>query len=195
MASGKIKYYLFLFLFVSILGAELILNKDNPIVPLGKGKAESLVTGNIVSDNADLPSPGTLVMVVIIAFIIVAGFFLFKQKELKLRFIEQKRHSYASLVLRLVLGTFLVIAGFDVIPSWQGYALGIGLMVAGIMLMVGIFVRPVSYVTFFYFLVSIIQGNGELAVNFILLAMSLAVFFIGGSEFSLDEEKKVRKQR
>jgi hypothetical protein len=189
--ASKVTIALFIFVFLAIFGAEVILSNGNPLPETpATGNGGGMITAQVTSDVPPLQASS---IVLVLAFIFISLYLLYKIKEKQWDAFEAKSHSYIALLLRIVLGVYLIIAGFDVMPGWQGYAIGIAKMVLGVLLMVGIFVRPAAYLAFFYLLKKLIEPTGDYATIFLLIVIAICIFLLGGREYSVEAQAKTAK--
>jgi hypothetical protein len=196
--ASSIKYFLFLFVFLALVGGEVIfglgssfissLAETSSVVKGGSG----LITANVTTDA---PNPGSLTVILIITFLIISVIGWYKLKDKKCSFLITKGHFYAAIILRIVLGVFLIISGFDITPTLQGYALGILLMIAGIILIFGLFLRPTCYLVFFYLATLLFKVPSDTAVTFLLMVVTVVLFLLGQQVRDQEEcPKEIQKE-
>jgi uncharacterized membrane protein YphA (DoxX/SURF4 family) len=194
MGASAVKYSLFFLVFLAMVGAEIVLNQESVydgLIPHKQLAAGDMVTGNVVSEEGE--SPGSFfVPVLIILFIIVSLFAWLKRKSLWI--IEHDGSDYGRLVLRIMLGIVFMILGFEFSPTFVGYALAMLKLILGVLLIVGLFTRPVAFVGFFYFL-SFFAGPFDLVMTVVLLGISLCVILLGAGVYSIDYDLSEKRRR
>jgi uncharacterized membrane protein YphA (DoxX/SURF4 family) len=192
MGSSKVKYALFLALFIAMLGSEFVLNNDSAYGNIASQQSkvikEGLMTGNVVSEA---PGAGNIFLPVLIAIFVICTIYLWSQRK-KLWLVEHDAGQYVGLILRVLLGVILLIFGFNFMPSPLGYVFAMVKLVLGVLLILGLFTRFAGYVAFFYFLSFLINPVDEVMMV-LLLGIALCVMLLGAGRFSIDHDRKKRR--
>ena len=193
MGASTVKYFLFFALLLAMVGSEVVLNNDSVYDALIYGETATdsgFLTGNVVSDQD--ASNGSYVPVLVVVFVLCTAYVLFAKK--RWWFLEHDASSYVTLLLRSLLGIVIIVLAFNYSPTFGGYALALIKLLLGVLLLIGLFTREISYVFSFYLLGLLLAGY-DLITGILLLGIALSLILLGAGPFSVDFDRCKTKSR